>query len=475
MSVKPFDHQLRSLSHDQSISTVFDCSDPGTGKTFVRIRAFAARRKAGSGAALVIAPRSLLRSAWANDIKKFAPELSFVVADANNREEAFAENVDVYITNTDAVKWLAERGAVFFSRFSELVVDESTAFKHHTSQRSKALAKIAKYFDRRALLTGTPNGNTITDVWHQMLVLDGGARLGTSFYKFRDAVCTPKQVGRIAQAVKWEDKPGAAESVFNLLSDVVIRHKFEDCVSIPENFKYTAEYILSKKQQKIYDDLYQDSLLHIAQTKVTAINAAALATKLLQVASGAVYDGSGSYHVVDTGRYELVLDMVEQRQHSLVFFLWDHQKQELITEAEKRGLTFCVFDGTTSDKDRAEYVAAYQRGEYRVMFAHPASAGHGLTLTKGTATIWASPTYNLEWYAQGSKRQHRLGQTHKTETIVVVAKDTIDEKAYQMMADKNVNMQNLLDLFQTAVPASPASPAAPAKVKRTRTKKAETV
>ena len=313
-------------------------------------------------------------------------------------------------------------------------------------------------------MTGTPTGNSITDIWHQMFILDGGARLGTSFFAFRNAVCTPHQVGRTAQAIKWEDKPGAAESVFALLSDVVVRHRFEDCVSIPANFKYTVDYDLSPKQKKTYDELYETSMLQLAgSVSVTAINAAAVATKLLQVSSGAVYDGSGAYRLVDVGRYELVLDLVEQRSHSLVFFLWEHQKAELIAEAERRGLSFCVLDGKTSDADRLAYAENYQRGAYRVMFAHPRTAGHGLTLTKGTVTIWASPTYDLELYAQGSKRQHRIGQTQKTETIVVIAKDTIDERAYALMEGKDKRMTHLLDLFQTT-PSLPSP--IPTKKKR---------
>ncbi len=100
-------------------------------------------------------------------------------------------------------------------------------------------------------------------------------------------------------------------------------------------------------------------------------------------------------------------------------------------------------------------VQGYQAGVYQTMFAHPKSAAHGLTLTKGTATIWSSPTDDLEIFVQGSKRQHRMGQTEKTETIVVVAKDTFDEKVYNNMLSKDARMTNLLDLFTmpVAVPA----------------------
>ena len=464
---KPMTHQVVSIKHNDKSNIVFDVSDPGTGKTFVRIIGFAKRRKAGGGCLLVLAPRSLLRSVWVNDIAKFAPSLRVSVADANNREAAFAEDADVYITNVDAVKWLAERKPAFFARFSELVVDESTAYKHHTSQRSKAAAKIAKHFKYRCCMTGTPNGNTITDIWHQVQILDEGKRLGFSFYKFRDAVCQPTQVGRSAQAIRWNDKEGAEEAVFGLLSDIVVRHKFEDCVDIPANHTYSLDYELSPKQMRAYFEMEQTQMLTLKGKlpSVLAINAAAVATKLLQISSGAVYDGTGKYAVVDTVRYEMILDLVEQRKHSLCFFFWKHQRDALVAEATKRKVKFAVIDGSTSDRAREEIVYGYQSGAYQVLFAHPKSAAHGLTLTKGTATIWPCPTYDLEVFKQGSKRQHRMGQTQKTETIVIVAKGTIEEKVYELMLGKDARMTNLLDLFGTLTPAAaPVKKVKPKKV-----------
>ena len=410
---------------------------------------------------LVLAPRSLLRSVWANDLRKFAPQLRVSVADASNRAAAFEADADVYVTNIDAVKWIAEQKSVFFKRFDELVIDESTAYKHHTSQRSKSVSKISKFFKNRCCLTGTPNSNSITDVWHQAFILDGGARLGNSFYRFRDSVCTPTQVGRNANALKWADKEGAEEAVFSLLSDIVVRHKFEDCVDIPANHQYVLDYELTPKQMRSYTELETTQLLTLRgkSPAILAINAAAVATKLLQVASGAVYDGLGGYQVIDNSRYEMVLDLVEQRKHSLVIFLWKHQRDALVAEAVKRGVNYAVLDGETSDKRREEIVQGFQAGVYQVIFGHPKTVAHGYTLTRGTATIWASPTYDLEHFKQGSKRMHRIGQTQKTETIIIVAKGTIDEKAYELMEGKNARMTNLLDLFGTLTPTAPAKKA----------------
>lgn len=440
-------HQAASIKFGASAPRMFDMSDPGTGKTYTQIMLYAKRRKKGE-AMLVIAPKSLLEPAWENDIGKFAPELRVSVAHAKNREEAFAVEADVYITNTDAVVWLGKKPKGFFARFKHIAVDEGTTFKHHTSMRSRALNKIKVHFTYRSLLTGTPNPNSITDVWNQANFLDDGKRLGHSFFAFRAAVCIPKQVGSKKEMVQWEDKLGAEEAVFALLADITVRHRFEDCIDIPANLQYTIPYKLAPKQMRAYQEMALTQIAALGKLKVvTAINAAAVTTKLLQIASGAVYEHTGKYHLVDTGRYELVMDLVEERPHSLVFYLWQHQRDYLVEEAKRRKIKFCLYDSSASAAVRTDMVRDYQNGMYQVMFAHPQSAAHGLTLTRGTATIWPSPTYNLEHFVQGNKRTYRNGQKNKTETIVILAPGTIEEKVYAKLQDKNVRMMNLLDLF----------------------------
>lgn len=446
-----YDHQKTSLGLLSAKPRVLDFSDPGTGKTLVELLDFAARRDAGGGCALVLCTRSTIRSVWFEDAQKFTPQLRVSLAYAANREEAFGSGYDMYVTNHDAAKWLAVQPARFFERFDTLIVDESTAFKHASSQRSKALRKIAQHFAYRRALTGSPTSNGICDVWHQALLIDDGARLGRSFFQFRAAVCTPEQVGPRPEHLRWVDRPGAEAAVAGLLQDIVIRHKFEECVDIPPNHRYSVPFVLASRHQAIYEKLQKDATIALLDSTVTAVNAAALYTKLLQCASGAVYNDAGGYSRISTDRYELVMDLVEERPHSIVFFLWQHQKEELIQQAEARKLSYAVFDGTVTDKERPEIIKHFAEGRYRTVFAHPQSAAHGLTMVRGIATIWASPTINLEHFLQGLRRIYRIGQDKTTETIVVVAKNTIDELVWHALEAKDVRMSSLLDTLKEMV------------------------
>lgn len=445
LKISEMKHQTESLKFLAKRKSAFDASDPGTGKTYVQIMDFVRQHKKDGLAMLVVCPKSLMKAAWAADIKKFAPHLKVSLCYAKDRADALAAPADVYVINVDGVKDLLKFKKPFWKKFGRLVVDESDAFKHHTSQRSKALAKIAANFDYRRLMSGTPATNGICDLWHQYYILDGGKRLGPSFFGFRNACCTPTQNGPSAQHLKWTDKPGIEIMVAELVKDITIRHKFEDCVDIPPNHKYSVPIELSPRHMATYNELKENSLAILRETTVSAINAAVLATKLLQATSGAVYNDDGNYSPIATDRYELVLDLAEARSHTIIFYLWDHQRDELIKEATARKMPFAVWN-----PDLPEIADQFQEGKFKVLFAHPKSAAHGLTLTRGVATIWPSPTYDLTFYLQGLKRIHRIGQKEKTETIVVVAKDTIDEKVWAALEAKRLNMSSLLTEMEAA-------------------------
>ena len=441
--MKPYLHQKKSLKKYLSSDIIFDTSDPGTGKTLPNLFAIKHYLKPGEKA-LVLCPKSIMMNVWYNEAKTLIPTLRIAVAYAENRAQAFAANADVYVTNHDAVKWLITQKPTFWKAFKILVIDESGAFKHHTSQRSKAAAKIAPYFMHRYLLNGTPFSNTITEVWHQAFLLDSGKRLGNSFYKFRDAVCTPERVGPNPNALKWTDKDGAENAVVALLKDVIVRNKFENCVSIPATHYYTREYLLTTKQALVYRVLARERVLALEKGTITAINAAAVATKLLQISAGAVYaDGVAS--TIATDRAELVLDLIEERDQCVVFFLWEHIRDALVLEAGKRKGAFAVIDGSTSSKLREEHIANFQAGKIKAIFAHPQTAAHGITLTRGHTVIWFSPTYNYEHYKQGNARVVRTGQKRKTEIINIIASGTLEEQVMEICMGKKKNLTAMLE------------------------------
>lgn len=414
-------------------------SDPGTGKTRAVLDAFAKRK----GKMLVLAPLSILEAAWVDDILKFQPTLNYTIAYAKNREKVFKEsNSEIIITNFEAVNFLV-KNQYLLKDFDTICIDEFTAYKNRTAKRSKALSNIIHNFDYRIAMSGTPNSNTILDIWHPATLIDDGERLGRRFFSFRSQVCTPVFNG---YANEWQDKPGAEEAVADKLRDITIRHSLEDCIDLPQNITRTIYTNLSKQVKSYYDTLAEESVLYTKQGTINAINAGARVKKLLQLITGAVYTEKGQ-QFIHQERYDMVMDLVEQRKHSLVAFNWKHERDHLIELAEKRKFSYDVIDGDVPAYKRKDIVQRFQAGQIKILFAHPQSAGHGLTLTKATTCIWCSPTYNAEQFQQFNRRIYRAGQTDKTETILISARNTWEGVVYKKLNTKLGRMENLLTIL----------------------------
>lgn len=448
-----WEHQAQTKRKLQSTNILYDLSDPGTGKTRAHLEAFAERRRKGGGKALVIAPKSLLETAWWADAWEFTKDMRCSVAYATNRGAAFNTDADLYITNTDAVKWLDKSlPASYWDDFDTLIVDEITYFKHPTSQRSKALKRLSQRFTYKSGLTGTPNPKSVTELWHQVFILDGGQRLGQSFYKFRGNTQVAVQVGPRPEHIQWQDKEGAELAVFGLIQDIAIRHTFEECMDIPPNVERHIEFNLPPKLAKQYKRLEERTILELEKANVIALNAASLRTKLLQLASGAVYTDEHEYEVLDTGRYELITELVAEHPHSVVFYNWIHQKEQLLAMAKSAGIECAYLDSTiTRKKDAVKAIVDdYQAGNLQAIYLHPQTGAHGLTLTRGTRTIWSSPIYQPDFLKQGKHRIWRGGQTHKTETIMIEARGTVEKKVFEILNRDDKKMQSFLEIVHAS-------------------------
>jgi SNF2 family DNA or RNA helicase len=435
-----YQHQIETTNFIKQQPRCLITSDPGTGKTRAVLDAIDPTK----GATLVLAPLSILEASWVEDIIKFTPKLKYGVAYAKNRKKIFEDtSYDIVITNFEAVNFL-HKNPLLLNRFNTVVIDEFTAFKNREAKRSKNLKSIIHNFDNRIAMSGTPNSNTILDVWHPTLLIDDGKRLGQRFWSFRHQVCTPKLNGF---GTEWIDKPGIESVVANQLSDITIRHAIEDCMDLPDNNVSTMYTKLTPAVQKMYNILAEESVLYTKQGTINAVNAASRVKKLLQLVSGAVYDQDGNATLLHNERYELVMQLVSQRKHSLVAYNWKHERDSLIAIAERDNISYDLIDGSVPAHKRKDIVQRFQAGQIQVLFAHPQSTSHGLTLTRATTAIWCSPTYSAEQFQQFNRRIHRAGQTQKTETILIAAKNTWEKHVYKKLDGKLGKMENLLHIL----------------------------
>jgi hypothetical protein len=135
--------------------------------------------------------------------------------------------------------------------------------------------------------------NSLLDVFTQALLVDRGQRLGTSFWAFRDQVCHPEPLAPGSKFSHWVAKPGAAEWVADALRDITIQYRLEEVLELPPVVEYAQSFVLSPTHRAAYEKLRAQGLLLLKDRVIGAAHAAALRQKLMQLLSGAVYDGEG--------------------------------------------------------------------------------------------------------------------------------------------------------------------------------------
>jgi len=138
-----------------------------------------------------------------------------------------------------------------------------------------------------------------------------------------------------------------------------------------------------------------------------------------------------------TGKLEALADIVEDNSGENILVAYNYK-----TDLERLKKKFPK--AVVMDKAGLA-VARWNRGEIKMLLAHPASAGHGLNLQKGGSLIvWFGLTWSLECYQQFNARLHRQGQTKPCRIVHIVANDCIDERVLKTLSDKDAIQDNLL-------------------------------
>lgn len=396
--------------------------------------------------ALVVAPLKVAQTVWKDEIAKWSHlrhlEVSVVLGDQKQRIRALQTPADIYVINVDNVKWLEQYMLQRKQKFAwdMLVIDESSMFKDRDTQRFKAMRRMSRYVKRIAELTATPSPNSYLELWPQFYLLDGGQRLGETVTGYRTRYFKVLDY----EGYKFALKRGADKVIQHRIEDITLTLKAEDYLEMPERVDIEHKIVLDDDEMDTYTVLEKKAIANVAGQEIEAISAAALATKLLQLANGQVYDEDQATHVFHGRKIEKLREIVAEAgdESVLVAYTFRSDARRILKE----------FPGAVLlDKDPT-VIARWNRGEIKLMLAHPASAGHGLNLQYGGRTIvWYGLTWSLELYLQFVGRLHRQGQAKPVRVHHLVAERTIDEDVMEVLARKNASQQGLLQAMKKRV------------------------
>jgi hypothetical protein len=208
------------------------------------------------------------------------------------KREKLRYDRDFYIINHDGMKVLEKE--LVKGDFDLVIMDEGAVFRNKGTKLWEAAYNVCGIHTKRRLwwMTGNPMPNKPTDVWAQARIVRPDC-VPTYFSQFRRE--TMWQVNEY----KWLPIKGWEEKVFNMLKPV-IRFERDQCLDLPPCKSVPVLHEPSPMQEKAYTYLEKTAAVKINDETITAVNEGALRIKLLQVASGYVYnDKNGERQVID--------------------------------------------------------------------------------------------------------------------------------------------------------------------------------
>lgn len=451
MIYEPYPYQQYCAARIVADAAVGLFLDMGLGKTVITLDAINTLRydRWAVQRVLIIAPKKVAEGTWTKEAQKWEHlrhlRISAVLGSQQKRLRALATPADIYVINRDNVAWLVD----YFKNawpFDMVVLDESSSFKNSQSKRFKALKLVRSRINRLVELTGTPASNGLIDLWAQIFLLDGGARLGRTLGQYRERFFDPDKRSR-TQIFSYTPKDGSMEYIRQAIGDICVSMKAEDYLNLPDRMFDDVPVVLDDKARKAYRQLERDLLLELDEGQITAASAGVLTGKLLQLCNGAVYDSEKRPLAIHNCKVEAFLEVLEQLngQHCLVFYNFQHDRDRLLAALEPLGLRVRVYQ-SAADED------AWNAGEVDVLLAHPASCAYGLNLQNGGHHIvWFGLTWSLEQYEQANKRLHRQGQRHPVIVHHLVVQGGMDEDVIESLRAKGDTQEALMDALKARI------------------------
>lgn len=388
---------------------------------------------------LIVAPRTVAESTWQDEAQKWDHlhlKFSTVLGTPSQRIGALEQDADCYVINRENVVWLCEYYN-YRLPFDMVVLDESSSFKNPSAKRFRALRKARTCFDRVILLTGTPAPNTLLDIWSQIYLLDGGEALGRTITSYRNQYFRPdKRNGYIVYSYRLRDDQ-AEQEIYDAIAPEVMSLKAADYLKLPPRIDNVIRVEMDAKAQKTYKTMEKELVLGMGtDDEITAMNAAALSNKLLQLANGCIYTDEGNTVAVHDAKIDKLAEIVEQNEGKpiLVFYAYKHDLSKL----QQRFPAAKTLEGAAELRD-------WNAGRIPMLLAHPASTAYGLNLQAGgNIIVWYGLTWSLEQYQQANARLYRQGQDKPVIINHLVTKGTMDEQVMKALQSKAAGQDALL-------------------------------
>jgi len=408
--------------------------DMGLGKTVQTISLLSYIYPKTKTPSLVVMPKSLLNN-WQNELKKFNPNLTFLLYYGTNRDTKEFKKHQIILTTYALIRNDIEK--LRSIKFDTIILDESQNIKNIDSKISRAVMLLeAKH---KFALSGTPIENSLFELYSLFRFINSG--LFTSVNDFKRDYALPIQSDAnedVAKILKAKISPFLLRRLKgDVLKDLPAKQEQVIYVDMDEGHKKfyneRRDYYKQLLEQQINANGIDKSKFLILQ----AFN------DLRQIASAPELK---SEEMIVSSKIESLFEMLDDivlNNHKVLIFANFLGSLDLISQkAQSRGYEHLVMSGST--KNRQELVDSFQNDKNIKLFLMTLKVGGvGLNLTEADYVFIFDPWWNRSAENQAVDRSHRMGQKNTVFAYRMITKGTIEEKILELQGKK----QDMTDMI----------------------------
>ncbi len=389
---------------------------------------------------IVLCPKAVL-SDWKNKISYWAFELRIQVIDGNKEKRKLQWNTQahVFICTYETLNNDFETENTNVKTFDLAVFDEAQKIKNPDTKLCKAARKInAEY---KWAMTGTPMENRVEEL---VCILETIQPTIFHLPMKTVSIFSDTRKNLKMQLTKDNVKNAYDKISKRRLKKILMDLPEGDDDKLPSKTSEVKHYELYEKQQLEYDKVLlegKNKILALGE-KATRITVLALITKLKQLCNFSSERESPKLDILKNDLEKIVAN----GDRALVF----SQYVKTLEQIKPQLLEYnpLVYTGDLNTKQRENYVKSFQdTNNNQVMLLSLKAANAGITLTEASYVYHFDLWWNPATMAQATDRVHRIGQEKMVVEKILVAKNTIEEKIYQLLEKKKDLFKDVIDNF----------------------------
>ena len=337
-------------------------------------------------------------------------------------------------------------------QFSSCFLDEAQQIKNPQSLTAQCARRIrAKH---RFALTGTPMENSLVELWSIFqFIMPGYLQSQKAFLQ--------KYGGPTASPDNPALENGPALLAAKVRPFIMRRVKEEVLRELPPKIEHRLLSELTREQKKLYlaylEQLRKETRERLENEgfQKSRIHILAGLTRLRQICCHPALFVE-NYH----GESAKLLQLAELLQeavgggHRVLIFSQFTEMLQLIREMlDREGYRYFYLDGSVKTSERLQLVRTFNRGEAEIFLISLRAGGTGLNLTGADVVVKYDLWWNPAVEEQAAGRAHRIGQRKVVQVFRLLAKDTIEEKIYELQQKKRALIDQVIRPGETFLSA----------------------